>query len=60
MSIKHNRLIFKIVLSGLVLVGGTARLASNSQAGEAAPAVSRPALTVRTTTLHEENRNEDV
>lgn len=54
MSIKHNRLIFKIALSGLVLAGATAGLAGSGHAGETAPAVSRPALTVRTTTLREE------
>jgi HlyD family secretion protein len=53
-NIKHNRLIFRLALSGLVLAGGTAGLAGNSHAGEAAPAVSRPALTVRTATLRED------
>ncbi|OFZ68716.1 MAG: hypothetical protein A2V79_12210 [Betaproteobacteria bacterium RBG_16_56_24] len=54
MNIKHNRLIFKIALSGLVLAGGAAGLAGKSEAEQAPPAVSRPALTVRTTTLRED------
>ncbi len=53
-NIKHNRLLFNIVLSGLVLAGGMASLAGNSQAEQAMPVVSRPALTVRTTTLRED------
>jgi multidrug efflux pump subunit AcrA (membrane-fusion protein) len=53
-NIKHNRLLFNAALSGLVLAGGTFSLAGNSQAEQAAPAVSRPALTVRTTTLRED------
>lgn len=54
MSIKHNHLFFKIALQGLMLVCGTAGLADSSQAGQAAPAISRPALTVRTTALRED------
>ncbi|MBI5429802.1 MAG: efflux RND transporter periplasmic adaptor subunit [Nitrosomonadales bacterium] len=50
----NNRLIFKIALSGLMLAGGSVWLIGNSKAEQAAPAVSRPALTVRTTMLHEE------
>jgi predicted RND superfamily exporter protein len=34
-NIKHNRLIFKMALSGLVLAGGTSGLAGNSHAGDA-------------------------
>lgn len=53
-NIKHNRLLFNAALSGLVLAGGAIWLAGNSQAEQAAPAASRPALTVRTTTLRED------
>jgi len=53
-NIKHNRLIFNIALSGLVLAGGTVWLIGSSEAEPAAPAVSRPALTVRTATLRED------
>ena len=54
MNSKHNRLFFKIALSGLVLAGGAVWLAGSSEAEQSAPAVSRPALTVRTTTLRED------
>jgi multidrug efflux pump subunit AcrA (membrane-fusion protein) len=54
MSIKYIRLIFKIAFPGLALASGAVLLADGSQAGQAVPAVSRPALTVRTTTLREE------
>src|SRR3989338_3820731 len=54
MNIKHNRLLINIALSALVLAGGTARPTGSTGAAPAAPAVSRPALTVRTTTLREE------
>lgn len=53
-NIKHNNLFFKIALSGLVLAGGIVVLVGSSQAEQAAPALSRPALTVRTTTLRED------
>jgi len=53
-NIKHNRLLFSIALSGLVLAGGMVSLAGNSQAEQASPVLSRPALTVRTTTLRED------
>jgi multidrug efflux pump subunit AcrA (membrane-fusion protein) len=43
-----------IGLSGLVLAGIKVSLAGTSRAEPVAPAVSRPALTVRTTTLREE------
>lgn len=54
MNFKHNQLILKIALPALVLAGGTIALAGISQAEQAAPAASRPALTVRTTTLRED------
>lgn len=53
-NIKHNRLFFNIALSALVLAGGAVWLGGSSVAEPAAPAVSRPALTVRTVTLREE------
>src|SRR5665811_83331 len=53
-NIKHNHLFLKIALSGLVLAGGTVGLVDTSQAELAAPSASRPALTVRTTTLRED------
>ena len=53
-NIKNNHLLFKIALSGLVLAGGMASPAGSSRAEQAAPAVSRPALTVRVTTLRED------
>lgn len=54
MNIKQNFLIFKIALPTLTLASGIILPASNSQAELATPAVSRPALTVRTTTLRED------
>jgi HlyD family secretion protein len=54
MNIKHDRLILKIVLSGLMFAGGILSLAVSSHAEQAVPAVNRPALTVRLTTLHED------
>ncbi len=51
---KYHRVLFNVVLSGLMLAGGAVSLADNSQAEQAAPALSRPALTVRTTILHED------
>jgi HlyD family secretion protein len=54
MNIKHHRLLFKIALPALMLAGGAFWLAGSSQAEQAAPAVSRPALTVRITTLRED------
>jgi HlyD family secretion protein len=51
---KHNRLPFNIALSGLVLAGATLVLAGTGHAEQAKPVLSRPALTVRTTTLREE------
>lgn len=53
-NIKHKRLFFNIALSALVLAGGAVWLAGSSVAEPAAPVVSRPALTVRVTTLREE------
>ncbi len=53
--IKQNPLLFKIALSGLLLAGGAVWLGGSSKAEQAPAAtsvpVSRPALTVRTTTL---------
>lgn len=56
MNIKSKRLTFKIVLAGLVLAGGTGWLIGSSKAEQVAqgPAVSRPALTVRTTALRDD------
>jgi multidrug efflux pump subunit AcrA (membrane-fusion protein) len=53
-NIKHNRLFFKIALPGLLLTGGSVWLAGSSAAEPAVPAISRPALTVRTATLRED------
>lgn len=53
-DIKLNRLFLNISLSGLVLAGGLVLPAASSAAEPAATAVSRPALTVRTTTLRED------
>lgn len=53
-NIKHYYLFLIIGLSGLVLAGIKVSLAGTSRAEPAAPALSRPALTVRTTTLREE------
>lgn len=50
-DIKNNHLLCKIALSGLLLAGGMVSQIGNSHAEQAAPSVSRPALTVRTTTL---------
>lgn len=54
--IKSHPLFFKVALSGLVLAGGALWFSGNSKAEQAAaaPAVSRPALTVRTTMLRED------
>ncbi len=54
--IKNHPLILKIALSGLVLAGGALWFSGNSKAEQAAaaPVVSRPALTVRTTMLRED------
>src|SRR5450755_2215973 len=54
MNIKPSRLILKIALSVLVLAGGMVSLVCSSEAEQAAPVLSRPALTVRTTTLRED------
>jgi len=53
-NIKHNQLFLTIALPGLVLAGIAVSLTGTSRAEPAAPAVSRPALTVRTTILREE------
>lgn len=56
--IKHNPLLFKIALSGVVLAGAAVWFSGSSKAAQpaaaAGTAVSRPALTVRTTTLRED------
>jgi HlyD family secretion protein len=56
--IKHKPLLFKIALSGLLLAGAAAWFSGSSKAAQPAAAtgeaVSRPALTVRTTTLRED------
>jgi len=58
MNSNNKRLVFKIGAPGLALLGaGAWLLAGNTHAGPNAPAVSsfgRPALTVRTTVLHNE------
>jgi multidrug efflux pump subunit AcrA (membrane-fusion protein) len=53
-NIKYNLRFFNIALPGLVLAGGMAGLDGTSQAEQLMPAVSRPALTVRITSLREE------
>jgi multidrug efflux pump subunit AcrA (membrane-fusion protein) len=56
--INHKPLLFKIALSGLLVAGGVAWSDGSSKAEQAATppaaAVSRPALTVRTTVLRED------
>jgi len=52
-NINHSRRIFSIALSGLVLAGGIFVPGGNATE-QAAPAVGRPALTVRTVTLQED------
>lgn len=54
MNKKYNRLIFKIALPGLALASGAILPGGSIHAEPATPAVSRPALTVRTTTLRED------
>ena len=54
MNIKHNRPLLNSTLSGLLLVSVSVWLAGCSETEQAAPAVSRPALTVRVTTLSED------
>lgn len=54
MNFKYKLMTFKIALSGLTMAGGMIFLAGNIHAEQAAPAVSRPALTVRTTALRED------
>lgn len=54
MNFRFKLMALKIALSGLAIAGGMILLAGNSHAEQAAPAVSRPALTVRTTTLRED------
>jgi HlyD family secretion protein len=55
--IKHNPLLFKIALAGLLAAGGALWFIGSSKAEQAAVpgvAVSRPALTVRTTLLRDD------
>ena len=56
--IKRNPLFFKIALSGLLVAGGAMWFGGGSKTVQAAAvpavAVSRPALTVRTTMLRED------
>ena len=54
MNIKNYHQITRIILPVLVLAGVEAWLAGNSEAEQIVATVSRPALTVRTTTLREE------
>lgn len=54
MNIKYNLLAPKLALPALALAAGTLWFGGNSLAEQAAPTVSRPALTVRTTTLRED------
>jgi HlyD family secretion protein len=54
-DIKHNRISFKLAIPLLVLLAGAVWLSGNSKAEPAAPAANRPALTVRTTMLREDN-----
>jgi multidrug efflux pump subunit AcrA (membrane-fusion protein) len=51
---QHTRQFFNFALSGLVLAGAVIGLAGTGHAEQAKPALSRPALTVRTTTLRED------
>jgi HlyD family secretion protein len=53
-NIRFNRLVLVIALPGMALAGAAAWLAGTSRAEPAVPAASRPALTVRTTTLRED------
>jgi multidrug efflux pump subunit AcrA (membrane-fusion protein) len=53
-DIKHKRTFLHILLSGSVLAIAAIWLAGSSKAEPAEPALSRPALTVRTTTLRED------
>lgn len=53
-KIKHKRIILNIALSGSVLVIAAVWLTGNSKAEQTGTALSRPALTVRTTTLRED------
>jgi multidrug efflux pump subunit AcrA (membrane-fusion protein) len=53
--VKYNRILFTFAVSGLALLAGAVWLSGNSKAEPAAPAANRPALTVRTTVLREDN-----
>src|SRR5512135_942592 len=56
MNIEHKRIVIRIALLGLAAGGAAAWLgvSGKAKAEQAAPAVSRPALTVRTTALRED------
>ena len=54
-NIKHYRIFFSFALSVWVLLAGAVWLSGNSRAEPATPAANRPALTVRTTMLREDN-----
>jgi HlyD family secretion protein len=51
---KHYRRLIDIALSGLALAGAMTIMAATAHAEQAKPGLSRPALTVRTTTLRED------
>ena len=53
-DIRHKRTILNIAVSGSVLLAAAIWLAGSSKAEQNEPALSRPALTVRTTTLRED------
>jgi multidrug efflux pump subunit AcrA (membrane-fusion protein) len=52
--IKQTPLALKIALTGILFAGGAIWFGGSSKAEPAAPAVNRPALTVRTTALRED------
>jgi multidrug efflux pump subunit AcrA (membrane-fusion protein) len=54
-DIKHKRIFLNIVLPAVVLAAAAIWLAGSSRAEQTEPALSRPALTVRTTTLREDH-----
>lgn len=54
-DIKHKRTFLNITLSAAALAAAAIWLADSSKAEQTEPALSRPALTVRTTTLREDH-----
>jgi multidrug efflux pump subunit AcrA (membrane-fusion protein) len=54
-NIKHSRVFFNSAVPVLLLLAGTVWLSGNSKAEPATAAANRPALTVRTTMLREDN-----